>query len=978
MLQTDRSDVSAEISRRELTDLPVGGLRNYQSLLKLVPGFTPPAAAHSIAGNPAGALVSNVNGTSYSNNNTRIDGVSPSHIWMPHITFMITPLEAIGSVNLVTNSYDAEQGFVGGASMSVEVKSGTNEFHGSAFEHLNNSVFNAKNFFYPADQRKSKNIINQFGATLGGPVKKNKLFFFFSYDAMRQRQSYSRYATIPTADQRAGNFSAYGVRLYDPLTGNRDGSGRLEFANAVVPASRIDTISKKLLDLLPAPNLSGYTNNYFASAPMIFNRNNYDVKINWNASSKGNLFGRYSQFTYSVFDPHLLGAAGGQGVASIFPGNDGGKPRNMVLGGTYTISPVLLIDGHVGYSRLVQLGHDLFYGKNIGLDVLGIPGTNGPDIRQSGFPGFTVSGYEAFGEAITSTPRFRWDNQYQYAANAGWTSGRHNFRWGFDLWRQDMNRFQPQSGFGPRGGFTFSGGVTTLKGGPASNQFNAMGAFLLGLPSSLGKSLQTLNPAATRAWDQGFYFRDQWQATRSLTLNLGLRWEYYPMVTRDHRGLERYDPASNKVLVGGVGSVPQDTGVEVSKKLFAPRLGIAYRLGTKSVLRAGYGISIDPYSIARPLFEAYPLVITSTYNGENTYQPAGSLKEGIPPMPALDLGNGVIDLPSDVADTTVEKQFRRGYVQSFNFTVQRELPGSFTVQASYVGSRSIRQTNLLNLNAAPPGTGVAGQPLNIQFGRRATTSLHSPAWTSNYNSLQTKLERRFSSGWQATAAYTFSKAITFGDNSDSGLFFNTPSALSRNRALGGFDRTHNLQGWLVAELPLGKGKRWASSGGVAQMLAGGWQVNAVFSSYSGTPFNVTSSGTSLNAPGNSQVADLVKPSVQKLGNVGRGSSYFDPLAFRAVTETRFGNAGLRILRAPGVVNLDAGLFRDFKLSERWKLQFRAESFNLTNTPHFGSPGASVSSMILNADGSIRSLGGFTEVTSASDERQVRFAVRLSF
>lgn len=977
-LQTDRADVSTEIGRRELTDLPVAGFRNYQSLFKLVPGFTPPAGAHSLAGNPAGALVTNVNGTSYSNNNTRIDGVSATYLWLPHIAAYVPPLESIGAVNIVTGSYDAEQGFVGGAVVSVDVKSGANQFHGSAFNYHTNSRFRARNFFFPPDSKQAKNIVNQFGATLGGPVVKNRLLFFVSYEGMRQRESYSRYATVATPEQRAGNFAGLGVRLYDPLTGSADGGARQGFAGAVIPASRIHAISQKLMALLPQPNLPGTSSNLFVSAPLIFDKNNYDLKMNWNPSSRAGMFGRYSQFGYRLEDQHVLGPAGGTGVASGFPGDDGGTVRSATLGGTYTLTPAFLIDGHAGYTRQVQLGQDKFYGKNIGLDVLGIPGTNGPDIRQSGFPGFSVSGYEGFGNPVTSSPRFRWDNQFQYAANAAWTRGAHNLRWGWELARQGMNRFQPQSGFGPRGGFSFAGGVTALRGGTASNQFNAWGAFLLGLPSSLGKSLQTLNPGCTRQWIDSLYFRDQWRASRNLTLNLGLRWEYYPMVTRDHRGIERYDPALNKVLVGGVGQVPRDTGVKLSKKQLAPRVGLAYRFGSKMVVRAGYGISIDPYSAARPLFEAYPLVITSTYSAANTYVAAGSLERGIPPMPPLDLGNGIIDLPSTVADTTIEQDFRRGYIQSFNFTVQRELPFGFTAQAGYVGTRSIRQTGLVNLNAAPPGTGAAGQPLAIRFGRTASTSLHAPAFTSNYNSLQTKLERRLASDWLATFSYTFSKSMAYGENSDSGMFFNTPSAFARNRALAGYDRPHNFQASLVAELPFGKGKRWLGRGGVLGLLAGGWQANAVFSSYTGTPFTVTSSGTSLNAPGNSQVADLVKPKVEKLGGVGRGSSFFDPLAFRAVTEPRFGTAGLNILRGPGVVNLDGGLFRDLYARERWKVQLRAEAFNVTNTPHFGNPGASVSSMILNPDGSIRSLGGYTEITSATDQRQFRFALRFSF
>lgn len=977
LLQTDRSDVNMDLPARELNNLPVSGYRNYQSLLKVVPGLTPPAEAHSIAGNPAGALTTNVNGTSHSNNNTRIDGASSTYLWLPHITTYVPPLESIGTVNVVTNSYDAEQGFAGGAVISVETKSGTNDFHGSVFEYHTNSRLRARNFFFD-EGRLPKNILNQFGGTLGGPILRNRLFFFFSFEGMRQRQNFSRFATVATPEHRLGNFGDSGAQLYDPLTGNANGSGRMLFPGAVVPASRIDPIARRILDLVPLPNRSGFANNYFVSAPLEFSRDNFDNKINWNPTQKSMLFGRYSVFNYAVYDPHVLGEAGGTGVAGIFPGNDAGRVHSLTAGGNYVFTPALLIDGHFGFNRQRQNGQDLFYGRNIGLDDLKIPGTNGPTIRESGFPGFLVSGYENMGGSTPSSPRFRTDHQYQYALNASYTRGPHSLRWGTEVTRQEMNHYQPAGTFGPRGGFSFVGGVTALNGGPAPTQFNSLASFLLGLPGTVGKSIPTSEEMRTRLWTYGLYFRDRWQATRNLTLNLGMRWEYYPMVTRDTRGVERFDPYSNTVLVGGVGIVPMDTGVRVSKRLFAPRAGLAYRLRHKTVIRTGYGISIDPFPLAIPMRSPYPTVIAQTVVGNNTFQPATTLAQGIPLPPPLDLGNGVIPMPDSVTTLTLEDNFRRGYVQSYNFTIQRELPGGFTAQAGYVGTRSIRLTNRIDINASRPGLGVAGRPFFAPFGRRVATTLHAPAFTSDYNSLQTRLERRFSAGWSTGVTYTFGKALAYGENNDSTLFFHAPEVVTRNRSLASFDRTHNLQITGIAELPFGRGKRWAQSG-FASALAGGWQVNALFSSYSGRPFSVVAAAASLNAPGNSQVADQVKARVEKLGHVGRGASFFDPLAFRSVTDARFGNAGLNILRGPGLVNLDLGLFRNFALSERFTLQFRAEAFNSTNTPHFNNPGNNVSNMQFNADGSIRTLGGYSEVTSAlADERQFRFALRVFF
>jgi hypothetical protein len=542
-----------------------------------------------------------------------------------------------------------------------------------------------------------------------------------------------------------------------------------------------------------------------------------------------------------------------------------------------------------------------------------------------------------------------------------------------------MNHWQPEvGGYGPRGGFNFNGGVTALRGGAAPNRFNAYGEFLLGMPQDFGKSRQEVHLMGTRNWAQAFYFRDQWQATRNLTLNYGVRWEYYPFATRAHRGLERYDLGLNRVLIGGVGEVPQDTGVEVSKTQLGPRLGIAYRLRQKWVLRAGYGISIDPYPFARPLRDNYPVVVNLQFQGRSTLEPAGSLRTGLPIPPPVDLGNGTIPIPGNITTNTLEQKFRRGYVESFNATVQRELAGGFVGQLSYVGTRGIRQMVFVNANAAAPGTGAAGRALNLRYGRTADTRVLTPFRTANYNAFQAQAERRFAQGLQVTAAYTFSKAIAYNDNSDQTLSVNWPGAFHRNRARAGYDRPHNFQSSVVAELPFGKGKKWSQQGWQS-ILLGGWQVNGVLSSYSGTPFSVGASGASLNAPGNDQTADQVLPEVKTLGGIGRGISFFDPDAFAQVTGARFGTGGRNILRGPGLVNLDLGLFRTFQLTERWQIQFRAEAFNFTNTPHFNNPGANVSSATRNPDGSIRSLGGYTEVTSAAaDERQFRFALRISF
>lgn len=978
LLQTDRADVHSDLGRRELTELPVGGYRNYQSLLGLVPGFTPPAPSNSVAGNPAGSLVSNVNGTSQTNNNTRVDGASNSYLWLPQLTAYVPPLESIGMINVVTNNYDAEQGFAGGAVVSIETKSGSNEFHGSAFEYATNSKFRARNFFDTETGNLPKNIINQFGGTVGGPIVRNRLFFFVSYEGMRQRQSYSRFTTVPTSDNRRGDFSTAGVPLYDPRTGTASGAGRALFGGGVVPASRIDPIAAQILALVPQPSRAGAANNYFVSAPLRLDRNNYDGKLNWNPSDRVTLFGRYARFDYSTFDQPALGAAGGSGIASSFPGQDTGTVHSVTSGATYVITPAFVVDGHFGFTQQSQNGNDTFYGQNIGLDVLRIPGTNGPTERESGFPGFQISGYEGLGGWVPSSPRFRSDRQFQYAANASYTRGAHNLRWGAEAYRQEMNHYQPAGTYGPRGGFTFAGGVTALNGGPTTNQFNALAGFLLGLPTGLGKSIPTTDEMRTRQWNYGLYFRDRWQISRSLTLNLGVRYELYPMVRRDVGGVGRYDFTTNQVLIGGFGSTPVDTGVRVNPHQFAPRLGIAWRLGERTVIRAGYGLSIDPFALAIPLRSSYPTVVEQNRVGANAFSAAGTLNAGIPLLPPPNIASGSVPLPPSVTTNTVETNYRRGYIQSFNFVVEHELRGGFAVEAGYVASRSIRLTNFVDINAANPGAGANGRPYFSRFGRNVATSLFSPAFTSNYNSLQAQLMRRMANGFSLKLAFTWSKAVGYGANNDSDLFFNSPSQRERNRSVLPFDRTHNFRASGIYELPFGKGRAFLR-GGLPGALAGGWQINAILTLYTGTPFSITSAATSLNAPGNGQTADQVKRDVDLPHDVGLSGSWFDPTAFAAITTARFGNTGLNILRGPGLANVDAGLFRNFRLRETWNLQFRAETFNLSNTPHFNNPSANVSNMILNGDGTVRALNGFSQVTSAlNDSRQLRFALRLSF
>ena len=991
-LQTDRAEVRSEITAKQFVNAPLPPGRNYSHLFKVLPGFTYSRNGNGPSVDPSRAALYNVNGTTNQSNSVRIEGAGVNQIWLPHLPGYTPALESIDSVNITTNSFDAETGLAGGAAVNVSIKSGTNDLHGSLFEYHNSNATKAKPFFLPAGERKPKNIFNQMGGTAGGAIIRNKLFFFGSYEGTYDRQFGSRLETIPSAAIRRGDMSASPTEVYDPLTGATNGTGRTPFAQKQVPAARMDPVALKIQSLLPNPTFQSLTANLFASGAYRFNSQKMDAKLNWNASDKLTMFARGGLQDHNFESGPILGELLGApfySPASV-AGPTYGTTGSMAAGATYVLSPALILDGNIGYTAYDANSQELFLDKKIGSDVLGLPGTNGARPFEGGWPRFSVSNYTTMGgQGNGSRPFYNRDPRSQYVANATWTKGAHAIRLGFDSSFQQLNHTQVEfvgALHGASGGFTFAGGPTTLSGGPASNQFNTWAAFLLGAPTAIGRIKQIPDEYNVRTWMHSLYLRDQWQVSRKLTVSLGTRWEYFPMPRRVDRGLENYNPVTNKMEVCGVGSVPLDCGVSQSKRLFAPRVGIAWRPKEDFVMRVGYGISVDPYSLARPMRTNYPLLVVLNINGVNAFQPAGRLRDGIPLIPEPSLGNGVVDISGLVAANSLERNYQRGYVQSWNFTLQKKLKWGFAGQAGYVATRQINQVGFRELNYAPINGGNSGRLLNTRFGRTAETRLVAPIGNSQYDSLQASLERRFSSGLHLGVSYTRSKSmgICCSANSDGLAAIQIPEYYKLNRSRTNIDSPQNLTMNAVWELPFGKGRRFSKSG-PASWLLGSWQINSIFSAVSGTPFYVTSSSASLNAPGNAQRADQIKPNVAIPGGAGRGLSYFDPFAYRAVTDARFGTAGFNSLRGPGIFNVDMGLFRDFRVTERLHIQFRAEAFNFTNTPHFGTPGTNVSNLQLNADGSVRALGGYTEITGVAntgrdgiDERGFRFGLRVSW
>src|SRR4051812_48977485 len=665
-LQTETAEVHSSLLGDELTNLPVPLGGNYQQVYRMLPGFAPPANSHSIPTNPARSLEFSVNGTSDDQNNTRIDGVSTANIQLPHVASYIPTLESIQEVNVVTSSFDAEQGLAGGAAINVQTRSGANVMHGSGFEYFTNQ--NLKAWPMRFDDAalntgpKPDQSYNEFGGTVGGPIRKNKAFYFVSYESIRDHRAVSRTVSVPLPAMLKGDLSLSPTPIYDPLSGNADGTGRTQFqvlpgdpnyalCNTatnpnclnIIPAARMDPIARKIGSYFPANNLNRDRNNYFAQAPFTFDRNQIDSRFDYNGNSKFNMSGTFGMLHYRAVTPTVFGdAAVGRPIGgSSNPGTGHGNTYRVTVMGTYIFSPTFLMDAHYGYAKQGTNSEQPGLGSNIGLDVLGIPGTNGTRNFESGWPEFDFEDFATVGVDTNFMPYYRHDPQSQYVVNFNLVKKTHNVRFGGDLYHMGLNQTQAEfitGGFGAQGGFGFDRGITeqcvAIDAGTgncqqtsAGSRYNSVAAFLIGQASSAGRTLQVPDVYHVRSWLYSAYIRDRWSVSDKLTVDYGTRWEYFPVPTRPDRGIERYDIETGKVLLCGLGSIPTDCGIKTSKARFGPRVGMAYRPSDKWVVRAGYGLTNDPYEALELIRANYPVLIQVRLESPDGLTPATSLSQ---------------------------------------------------------------------------------------------------------------------------------------------------------------------------------------------------------------------------------------------------------------------------------------------------------------------------------------------------------------
>jgi hypothetical protein len=997
-LQTDRADIGEKIEANQLGELPVGGpVRNFQGLLGLVPGTVRPHRDHSEFFNAQDSLSTEVNGQSREFNQLMIEGVNDDER-TGLLQIYIPPAEAIQTVDMSTSNYTAEFGRAAGAVTNVVLKSGTNQFHGSAYEYNRVSALAARSYFNRAPSPVARTTYNYYGGSFGGYIIKNRTFFFADILHISDIRGQFNQVTVPTDAFRNGDLTAGGSPIYNPYT-SADGKTRTQFqcdaagnplvpdANGIqptgvncakIPSQLFSPIAQKILGLVPHGS-SVLTNNLSLNTQLRKNPTSFDVKINHNLTNIDRLDFRFSRSVQNVYQQPIFGAAGGPANGG-FQGTGVQHEQSGAINDTHLFSPSFIMELRGGISHYRNITHQSDYGTNAS-QALGISGANLDNGFTSGLVSIDLQGgYSS--PLVGYSASEPWDRgETNINVVNMWTkiNGNHTFKWGADIRRLRDDLVQGQT-FSPRGLFRFGTGTTSIAGA-ATSIANNFAAFLLDRPTEVGRDIAP-TPGSWRETELFFFGQDTFQATSNLTVDVGLRWELYVPPTPSRAGRwSNYDYTNNTLVQAGVDGNPLNLGRKTDWANLAPRLGIAWRLGDKTVVRSAFGISYAPFTNNQYAFN-YPLRSNQDSTQATTVAlptlqggPA-TMATGIPAAPPIAvLPGGIVTPRSAEAYTVIDKNFRQPYVESWNLAVQRALPKSFALDVAYVGNHGVRIPVSYDLNAvcAMPVAGDAAtcaahqspainpdgslgltctyRLLCNEFQRTGSTSFLFVPTSSNYNSLQIKLDRKFAGGLLLKSAYTYGKELGIrskADNDDGAP--DNYVDFSRNYSVMSRNRLHTFVQSFVYELPFGHNKHWLSSG-PGSWIFGNWGLSGALTRMSGVPLRFTASGNSLNATGTTQVPIQIAP-FHVLGGID-SQPWFDTSSFCQVVSVLpkgglppgcslspngvLGNMKRYAFTGPGFFNLDASAFRRFSMTERVGLEIRLEAFSVTNTPQFSAP-----------------------------------------
>jgi hypothetical protein len=988
LLQSSRGTVSFVVEQQKVVTLPLDG-RNFVPLIALSPGVMLPPAS----------TLPRINGSRPRVSEYIYDGISVLQPEPGQVAYFPV-VDAIEEFRIETNSYSAEYGRSNGGVITVNHKAGANEFHGSLFEFFRNEAINARNLFSTTGSR-PRFRRNQYGFVFGGPVQRNKTFFFADYQGTRLRTGTPRTSTVPTSLQRRGIFSA---AIYDPATTRQANGGyvRDQFLNNTIPANRFDPAVRAVLDRYPLPNVfnpdgtEAASNNYIRTANEITNQDQFGIRIDHTMNSRHRVFGRYEHLRDHSLPSTPFHDGSGAITAGIM-GDTLTRADSLALEHSWTLSGNKVNQLRSGYTRRGFQRASLQTGQPAS-QASGIP-----NIPVSAFsdvlPTYDVVGFQQLGPPVNSNANFT-TSVTQIVDNLSWLRGRHSMKIGTDWRFENLGILQPPS---PTGSYQFTNILTSnlsAAGVPVTGTGNAFASFLLGQVQTFSIDVQqeTLKP---RARIGEFFFQDDFKATRRLSLNLGVRYTLnFPSTVVDDQSAV-FNLETQKLDFLGRNGTPR-AARNLEKLNFAPRAGLAFRISDSFTVRSGYGITwIEQAGITTPFTTPFfPYIQTAGQRSLDNINPAFELSRGPSvqisrPSPDSGLGQGVF---------SVEREQKSGYAQQWNLSFQKTFGQDWSTEFGYLGSKltnlGVPDVNMNQLTAGQLALGatltqqvpnpffgqipessslggptIARQQLLRPFPRFTTVAFYrNNVGHSTYHSLQTRLERRFARGLTFTAAYTFSKLID-----DAGAVFDAailtgPAAVfqaadSYNRRLEKDESTgsipHVFSGSYVWDLPFGAGRRWDLSGW-RNAVAGGWQVAGMMRVQSGSPLAVTQA-TNLNAFAGFGIQRPNRVGDPELPSDERGTArWFNTDAFSQAAQFTIGNASRNPIAGPAYRTLDVVAGKTFPINERVRAEFRAEAFNVTNTPSLMVPNTSFGN------------AAFGTITRAFDPRVFEFVLKLHF
>src|SRR5215468_11006593 len=1016
LLKTERADVSDTITQKAVQELPVFG-RDLNRLYFLVPGIQ--ASGTTAASEQPHALFRpNIGGQYWGGISFLLDGTDnrDSVLGEP----IITPnLDSLSELKITTTAYDAEFGQASQALISAQTKSGSNQYHGSAFEYRRSGAWAARDPFAQArlltgttDRFIPPTLWNQFGGSLGAPIQKDKTFVFGDYQGQRQKNGGSLTTRVPTADERAGNLSDLGTRIFNPCIGancNVDPKQREEFTNFTIPTALLSQQALKLLQTIPLPNIPGATGagpNYSASGFGILNSDAFNVRVDRYQTEKLHMFGRYSFMRYDLGAPGAFGFLAGGPSFSAFSGASSLRNQSLSYAADYVIRPDWLTDFRFGFFRYRVFVNPNGLGTSPAKDA-GVPGLNLDDFYTSGMPAFTLNstGGFSFGYSLgvnaCNCPLNEQENEFQWVGNVTHTFGNHSFKFGGDL-RYAQNLRVPSDSH-RSGQLTFdpvtTSGLLGIKDNkPQTGGGLSLASFLLGQVQTFTRYVSNSTTAAERQKRLFSYVQDTWRITPKLTVNYGLRHEiYFPqsVTGKDQGGFQNL--ATGEVLITGENGVNLSGNVKTSLTHFAPRLGIAYEVTPKTVIRAGYGRSYDVgvfgVSFGHNVTQNVPVLANQSLNPSQPYLAVFTLAQGptsldpntiLATQPKGPTGNPILPngISPNVLPLTKDNNMRLPVVDAWNLTVERQFKDGVVFSAAYVGNKgthvtpggtnyNVNQPTIVGFNPANPQTNL--RRLFFQkFGWSQSIKYFSDDGTTKYNSLQLRGEKRFSNGLMFQGNFTWVSAFDFSNT----YFFWDPSVdYGRENGVRRFAVNFNH----VYELPFGKGHKLLSNASrLGEYLVGGWQLSGVAFWGSGLPFtpSYTNCGSDIDtgpcrpilvgdaSVSNPSAKGWFAPATTQLSANGSTSG-----PWKRPERGTFGTVARNSFFGPRFFNYDASLSKNFSITETLKGQFRAELYNAFNHVNLGQPVATVDAS---------NAGQITSIASLAQMRKWQFGLRLNF